>query len=213
MVKDYRRDIYQINKTDVNPAYFWQETADEINGVFTRSRSDSHIEGLNDSFNLKILKKYQGIEIELNSIFKTHFFDKDKFLVSDLKIQTTLSNQLDFHLFIWKKRQLKKLFSWNKQISGFEDFDRIVEFRTNREQEVQNFLSTKEIRGLFVQQDEILFKVQFEDGVLKISYQANEIVCNAEALLYEYFNYEYIIDGLINAGLINHNNLQLVNSW
>lgn len=203
MVKDCREEIYQSNKTDKNPKCFWQETADEINGIFKLSSVISYNGGVNDSFNLKIFKKYHDINIELSSNFKTISLEKDSYLVSDLKIQTSLVNQIDFHLFIWKKKLLKKLFSWNEQISGFKDFDRLVEFRTNREREVQNFLSTKEIRAFFVQQNEILFKIQFEDKLLKINYQSNDIARDKEALLTEYFGYEKLIDGLINAGLIN----------
>ncbi len=208
MVKECREDIIQTNKIFENLKSFWQETADEIDGIFKLSSVITYNRGVNDSFNLKIFKKYHGINIELSSNFKTVSLEKDSYLVSDLKIQTSLANQLDFHLFIWKKKKLTKLFSWNKQNSGFKDFDRRVEFRTNREGEVQNFLSTKEIRAFFVQQNEILFKIQFEDKLLKINYQSNNIARDKEVLLTEYFRYEKLIDGLINAGLINHSGLQ-----
>lgn len=208
MVKECREDIFQTNKIFENLKSFWQETADEINAVFKLSSVISYNGGVNDSFNLKIFKKYHGINIELSSNFKIISLEKDSYLVSDLKIQTSLANQLDFHLFIWKKKKLTKLFSWNKQISGFKDFDQMIEFRTNREREVQSFLSTKEIRSFFVQQNEILFKIQFEDKLLKINYQSNDIAQDKEALLTEYFRYEKLIDELINAGLINHSRLQ-----
>lgn len=203
MVKEYSEDTFQANTIAENPKYFWQRAADEIQGDFELSPFKSNIKGINESFKLKITKKIQGINIELSSMFRTISLGKDKYLIGDLKLRSTVINQLDFHLFIWKKKQLKKLFSWNKQISGFRDFDRLVEFRTNRELEVQVFLSTKEMRDFFCQQNEILFKVQYEDKLLKINYQAKEIVCKTEDLLYEYFNYESLLEGLINAGLIN----------
>jgi hypothetical protein len=191
-----------------NPKIFWQKTADDIGGTFQLLKQTQNAgEMIYDHYHLRIEKNIQGVKSELHSTFLKSPTINDEFYLRSLRITSDLDNQNEFYFYYWKKGLFEKIFRLNGQYSSYQEFDKIIGFKTNRLKEIQTFLAEKEIRELIINQKISVFNIQFENDLVKIKYQTSQIIWDKEILMTEYHKYEKFINRLIKAKLIKNHSL------
>jgi len=149
---------------------------------------------------LKLNLKYKGYSINIEQ--PLFILSKKEYSVKHLVFKIEKESKNKFYLSIWKKDFFDRIFSINKVRTRDNEFDKKFGIKSNNTRFAIPFFNDKEIREIFLKDENLFFRVFTENQMLTVLMKHTLFIDSKDKFNKLYSTFKTLVDKLIETQIL-----------
>lgn len=155
-------------------------------------------------YHVRIEKEYHDLNTQIYTTLNEYTLNKDEYTKCNMKILATKQIKEKVEISIWRKDIFDKIFSLNRNTTGWKDIDSVLQINTSKVIECKLFkmFANESLRKDFISDKYRAYNVSTDKNILKIQRKSALQFETTEKIVAEYNRFTRFLDGLLIADII-----------
>lgn len=194
-----------MNLKETNLVRIWTNAAQSLNGKFSmplqKVNGGSAVGGV---YLFGIDFKYKEVAIRIHAGIYELPLQKNEYNDCPISITAIKESQDSIELSIWRKDFFDKIFKSSNYITGYEEFDKVIELRASKniERLLSLLFKNQNLRNEFITDKYRVYNIQTINKYITINRKSGLEIKTAQMIIDEFDRFSLFLDGLIESKII-----------